>query len=214
VSFDTLAPHYRWMELLLAGGALQECRTRFLGELDRSREVLVLGPGRGGFTRALLTRWPDVRVTLLDSSRGMLGRVRRDLRSAGLSTDRVTLVHDDVQRWAPPTPCFDAVATHFFLDCFEPTELRALVARVARWTTPRACWLVSDFRVPDGGWRRRRAQAIHALMYAFFRATTHISANRLTPPDVLLGDAGFRLDRRVVSNFGLLHTDLWVRGIR
>ena len=29
-SFDLLAPHYRWMEFVLAGRKLQECRTVFL----------------------------------------------------------------------------------------------------------------------------------------------------------------------------------------
>ena len=52
---------------------------------------------------------------------------------------------------------------------------------------------------------------IHALMYAFFRASTGIEARRVTPPDADLAAAGFTLVRRELSNFGLLHADLWAR---
>src|SRR5439155_22241467 len=46
MSFDTLAPHYRWMEFILAGKKLQRCRTAFLDEiptgLQRIRARLIL----------------------------------------------------------------------------------------------------------------------------------------------------------------------------
>jgi hypothetical protein len=65
--------------------------------------------------------------------------------------------------------------------------------------------------VPDRGWRRARAKAIHAAMYAFFRRTAGISARFLTPPDPSLRRAGFVLRRRAVASQGLLHADLWSR---
>ena len=104
---------------------------------------------------------------------------------------------------------FDAIVSHFFLDCFTAEELAAIVRRVADWSAPGALWVVSDFRVPDRGWRRRRAQAIHALMYTALRYVTRISARAVSPPDASLARAGFALISRHVSNQGLLHADLW-----
>ena len=50
MSFERLAPFYRAMERVLAGGKLQHCRTVLLPRLGLVREVLVVGegPGRGG----------------------------------------------------------------------------------------------------------------------------------------------------------------------
>jgi ubiquinone/menaquinone biosynthesis C-methylase UbiE len=211
MSFDRLAPHYRWMESVAAGTLLQRCRTRFLDQLTSARHVLVLGPGRGRFVRPLLERNPRARLTLVDSSRRMLAFVRRDLARHGLSAGRVDLVHGDVRMLTWPPATFDAVASHFFLDCFAPRELDAVISRVARWTTSDARWVVSDFAMPDAGWKRRRAAAVHAAMYAFFGTVTGISARRLTPPDGSLSRAGFVLRERFSANLGLLHADLWSR---
>lgn len=211
MSFDQLAPHYRWMETVLAGPLLHRCRTRFVSELGAARQVLVLGPGRSRFTQALLQSAPGAHVTLVDSSRAMLERLERDLEASGVSTGRVTFVHGDVRTWSAPPVSFDAVTTHFFLDCFEPAELDVVVERVAHWTAPGARWLLSDFQVPAHGWRRQRARVVHALMYTFFRTTTGISARSVTPPGPSLHRAGFRLVSRDISNHGLLHADLWVR---
>lgn len=211
MSFDTLAPHYRWMESVLAGPLLQQCRTRYLGHLAAARNVLVLGPGRSRFAAAMLTAAPDARLTLVDSSHEMLEHLGRDLRDGGAAMGRVTLVHADAREWTPSSAPFDTIATHFFLDCFAPVDLAALVARVAQWSIPGTRWLVSDFRMPAAGWRRHRALAIHALMYAFFRAATGIAACAVTPPDAYLARARFRLVQRQLSNLGLLHADLWVR---
>ena len=51
-------------------------------------------------------------------------------------------------------------------------------------------------------------------MYAFFRFATGLSAARLTPSDDFLQAAGFRLAGRRLANFGLVHSDLWLRSKR
>ncbi|WP_415911154.1 hypothetical protein [Oleiharenicola sp. Vm1] len=109
---------------------------------------------------------------------------------------------------------FDAVATHFFLDCFARPQLDAVVAGLAGAATPDATWVISDFAVPPHGWARQRARAVHALMYAFFRVATRLPARRLTPPDALLAAQGFVLGGRRTFNHGLLQADWWQRRAR
>ncbi len=48
-------------------------------------------------------------------------------------------------------------------------------------------------------------------MYAFFRVTTGLSAEKLVAPDPYLERAGFTLHRRAESEWGLLHSDWWMR---
>ena len=97
VGFDRLAPHYRWMEGVAAGPLLQRCRTRFIGQLSNARRVLVLGPGRGRFVRALLEQNAEARLTLVDSSEQMLALVERDLARHGACRSRVDFVHGDIR---------------------------------------------------------------------------------------------------------------------
>lgn len=235
MSFDAIAPHYRWMEFVTAGSLLQRCRMAFLAELQAARNILLLGEGRGRFLVELLAVNPEARVTCVDASARMLEFMRACVRKRNLPEARVRFVHMDLLRTkssaAVPAALgfgrrdacatldgaasciepYDAVASHFFLDCFRPDQLESIAAVISQCTVPGARWLISDFCVPGRGWKRLRARLILASLYAFFRAVTHLPASRLTPPDEILQRAGFRLKQRIRFNLGLLHSDLWIK---
>lgn len=211
MSFDTLAPYYRSMEIISAGGILQRCRTAFLAEAASCRRALLLGEGPGRFLVELLRTNPDVEVTCVESSPLMIKEALRAMKRNGLDGTRVTFKQMNTLTWQPPRAVFDLVATNFFLDCFRRDELETLVAKVTASTTDDAQWLLADFRVPERGWQRWRARMVLAVMYGFFRCVTDLSTSRLTPPDGLLEAAGFRLARRRLENCGLVHADLWRR---
>lgn len=209
MSFDTLAPYYRIMELVTAGGVLQCCRTAFLSETANSRHALLLGEGPGRFLVAFLRANPRVEVACVERSPRMIEAARSQLNESELA--RVSFEQADGLTWQPPRGKFDLVVTHFFLDCFRREEIQALVTRIAASATADARWLLADFREPETGWRRWRARAVLAMMYGFFRLATALSASHLTPPDEFLKASGFRLAARRLANFGLAHSDLWQR---
>ena len=209
--FDRLAPHYGWMEKILAGPRLQRCRTAWLDELAGSRNILIAGLGHGPVLRELLARNPHAHVTCVDASAGMLVAAERRARRAGLDPARLTFTHAVLPAWQPPAGAYDAIVTNFFLDCFSPDELGAVVGVLAGAATPEARWAVSDFTVPPRGLARLRARLVHALMYAFFKAVTGLRAARVTAPDSLLAAQGFALAGRRTSEWGLLQADLWAR---
>lgn len=211
MSFDTLAPYYRGMEFVTAGGMLQRCRTSFLAETQNCRRALLLGEGPGRFLIELLRANPRVKVSCVERSPRMIEQAVRQLRRRGLNALRVEFHQCDALSWQPPGAEFDLVATHFFLDCFRRDELERLVAGVGRCATLDARWLVTDFRLPPRGWQRWRARAVLALMYAFFRVVTGLSASRLAPADDLMESAGFRRTRQNLANFGLVRAELWQR---
>jgi len=211
VTFDGVAPHYAWLEPVLAANLLQQCRLAFLGEVRDARRVLLLGEGPGRFLVPVLRETPGAHVTVVDSSRRMVDLARHRLRRHGLATARVTFLHQDACTWAGADTAFDLVASHFFLDCFRPDQLATLVPRVAAVTRPGGRWLLADFREPRRGWRRARARGVLALAYLFFGLITGLPARRLTDPDPYLQAAGFSLRHRVIRNFGLLHSDVWIR---
>jgi cyclopropane fatty-acyl-phospholipid synthase-like methyltransferase len=211
VSFDTLAPVYRLLEAVLAGPMLQRCRISFLEEAVHRRRALVLGEGPGLFLVELMRSAPEIEVTCVEQSTAMIRQAIGRLRRAGVDCSRIDFLQMDALHWKPSDRRFDLIVTHFFLDCFSPEELAGLVAKLGSCSTKDARWLLGDFCIPERGWQRVRARAIHAAMYASFRATTGLSAKRLTPPDDSLRTAGFRLLDRRLFNFGLLHSDLWIR---
>jgi hypothetical protein len=210
MSFDRLAPHYSWMEAVLAGRRLQRCRTTWMDELRDCQDALVAGVGHGHFLRAAAIQFPHLRITAVDASQGMLAQASRRTRDM-VAASRLQFVQAKLPHWQPPPGGFDAIVTPFFLDCFSPTELAQVIAGLASGARAKASWLLTDFTVPARGWRRHRARVIHAAMYAFFRPVTRIHARRVTPPDPLLAVHGFHLAGRRTYNLGLLHADLWRR---
>lgn len=218
MSFDALAPHYTWMERVLAGRRLQHARTAWLDHLEGrgaaapASRVLIAGVGHGHFLASCARRWPAAEITAVDASAAMLGQARRRIERAGLNGHAIEFVHATLPTWQPPARNFDVIVTHFFLDCFAPAELGAVVAALAQAARPCACWLLADFAIPAAGWRRMRARAIHWTMYAFFRPIARVSARRVTAPDSLLRAHGFSLVRRRTTEWGLLQSDWWQRG--
>jgi ubiquinone/menaquinone biosynthesis C-methylase UbiE len=209
MSFDRLAPHYTWMERVLAGPRLQRCRIAWLEHLAGCERILIVGVGHGHFLRACARRFPRATITSVDASTAMLARARR---RAGEHGHRLEYVHASLPQWRPEPARFDAIVTHFFLDCFEPTVLGVVVDLLAHAARPHARWLLADFTVPSRGWQRQRARLIHGMMYAFFRPVAGVGARCVTPPDDLLREHGFTLAHRLTTDWGLLQSDAWVRG--
>jgi hypothetical protein len=213
MNFDRLAAHYHWMETFFAGGLMQRGRITFLSRTRHCRRALLVGEGTGKFLAELLRANPLIQVTCLEHCRGMIEQMQRRLSAKKLDGSRVEFEQMDALRWSAPPEKFDLVVTNFFLDCFRAEELQRLVPLLAGATTAEAIWLLTDFREPERGWPRWRARIILALLYAFFRVATSLSASRLTPPDGFLAGAGFNLVERRLVSFGFVHADLWQRKI-
>ena len=213
MSFDSIAPHYRWMECILAGEKLQRCRTRFLDEIPAPRNILFLGEGHGRCLAECCSRFPDASLTCVDASAKMLQLARRRMARVGLGERKVEFVHADILKWRPRDQSFDLIVTNFFLDCFRADQLERIVSLVSAVTTIEANWLIADFQTPASGLKRLRAQLIIWTMYVFFRVTTQIPAKRLAVPDTLLECAGFTRHRRIETEWGLLRSDWWRRVI-
>lgn len=252
MSFDAIAPHYRWLEWVTAGPLLQRCRIEFIHEIQNAGNILLLGEGRGRFLLELLRLNHEARITCLDASARMLELTWTHLQKRGLSSNQpgpltvrpcpssscrstavlsndegrgqrsaashaprncIRFIHADIfsDTWTNGSERYDAIASHFFLDCFPPDQLAQVCEMVSGSAATGAVWLVSDFCQPERGWRRVRARWILALMYGFFRVITRLPTTRLTAPDARLQAAGFRLRARRYMNQGLLHTDLWVK---
>ena len=207
--FDVLAPHYDWMEAILAGRKLERCRNAWLGHLPTVRNVLLVGEGHGKFLAEMLRRNPEAEITCVDASERMLEVSRRRLERLQLTPGRVTFVCSDVLKVELPASVFDLVATNFFLDCLTAEQLDVATRKLSESLKPGGHWLVADFQIPAAGWERWRARGIHWLMYRFFRAVTRLPAGEIHPPAPFLRRSGMRCEERREFDWGLLYSELW-----
>lgn len=207
MSFDRLAPFYRAMEFLAAGGKLQHCRLACVWEIPTPHKILLVGEGHGRFLPECVRRFPQAEIVVVDISLRMLEIAR------GQSTsDLVTFIHADFLEWDGPCGRFDLIVTNFFLDCFPPDELAAVVEKLGKLATPEADWLLADFEIAPTGAARWRSRMIVTTLYRFFNITTGLRARALAPPDEALEKAGFTRHRRRTHDWGLLKSEWWRRG--
>src|SRR6185369_10335600 len=97
---------------------------------------------------------------------------------------------------------------HFFLDCFNKADIATLVARIASHSSE-ATWIVSDFHQPKRGLAAIRAAGWLRLLYTFFGFTTGLTTRSLADYRPALQVNGFRLDRAIKAEAGLLVSELW-----
>lgn len=211
MNFDRLAPYYYRMERVLGGNKLQRCRVEWMGEVTSAKRALLAGEGHGRFLGECARRLPDTHFTYVDASAGMLEQARKAWRMAGGLEERITFVQATLPDWEPEAGAHDLIVTHFFLDCFPPSELARVVAALARAAKPGTNWLLADFREPERGLLKWRARLIVGSLYLFFRVVTRLPSRKITPPDELMRQNGFELEGRRLSEWGLLHSDWWKR---
>lgn len=206
MGFDRVARCYRALEWLIYGNALQSARVAHLGYLrgDRLR-VLILGDGDGRFLEALLKVLPRAEVDVVEASARMIELARRRVGDV----DGVRFHHCRVDEFSA-TGSFDLVVSHFFLDCFKESGIKAVAEMVRGVLAEGGTWFVSDFQVPQAGVLNRvRAKVLLWVMYRFFGLTAGIEARRLIDPQPLLEATDFTLEARIVSNAGFLRADRW-----
>ena len=211
---DPLARWYRWLEYAGFGRALERRRLEFLPRLEPARKILLLGEGDGRFLAALLKINPTAEVDYVDSSRKMLALAEQRARKAAEGAPRVHFHRSEVLPWlrSRDPGGYDAICTHFFLDCFTQEQLEPLIHEIAGHAAPEACWVVSEFRYPDGGLAREWGRVCIGMLYGFFRLCTGLRVQRLPEHDRSIAAAGFRRTQRVVAVPGILTSELWERG--
>ena len=210
---DPLARWYRWLEYAGFGLALEWRRLEFLPRLKRAKKILLLGEGDGRFLAALLRINPTAEIDYVDGSRKMLVLAERRARKAAENAPRVYFHRSEVLTWLQSrNPAgYDAICTHFFLDCFTQEQLEPLIREIACHAAPEACWVVSEFRYPDAGLAREWGSACIGMLYGFFRLCTGLRVSRLPEHDRGIAAAGFRRTQQVVAGWGILTSELWER---
>jgi Methyltransferase domain len=205
-NFNRLARLYHLLEFLTFGPSLQRCRCDLIADLAGCRCALVLGDGDGRFTFELLRSNANIEIDVVDSSAAMLRELHR--RAAPYAA-RLRSYCTDARDWQPASPPYDLVASHFFLDCLDSAEIRALASKLLGAVSPNAVWIVSDFAVPHGWFGRFIARPVISFLYHAFGILTGLTLRKLPNHAAALGAAGFDLKQRRTWLHGLLASEIW-----
>jgi ubiquinone/menaquinone biosynthesis C-methylase UbiE len=207
VNFDRVAPFYEALETIAFGNALLRARIRWLRAIPSPGRALILGEGNGRFVSELLKVHPGVRIDCVDASAAMLKLVEARLGEVS----GVRFLRRDIREWTP-VDSYDLIVTHFVLDCFEASEVKLVVEKLARVATRDATWLLADFTLPQSAFARLQAKIWLRAMYFFFRLTAGLRTKELIDPTGDLSAQGFTCRSREVSRFGMLKSEMWMRG--
>jgi len=204
MSFDRIAPFYRLMEFLSAGGKLQRCRVAFLDAIPVPQAILLAGEGHGRFLPECMRKFPNAQITVMDASERMLAISRRQVTGGNVCYELV-----DLLEWQPSHAAFDLIVTNFFLDCFTKDELPRVIEKLVCSGTSDASWLIADFQLAPAGLAKWRSRMILRLLYAFFRVVSGLRASELISPGALLEEQGFQRVAHQTFEWGLLKSEWW-----
>jgi len=200
-----LAHWYRWIEYAAFGRALERCRFANLNHLATARSVLILGEGDGRTLARMLHSAPEARFDVYELSPEMIALARERTRNS----DRVVFHLQDARSadWKPRS--YDAIVTNFFVDCLNEQDANRLTRNLANALDDAGIWLISEFAIPQTGWRRVHAQIWIATMYRFFQIATGLRTTALPPIENLLREAGMQRIAQKKARAGLIVSELW-----
>jgi ubiquinone/menaquinone biosynthesis C-methylase UbiE len=207
---DRIARWYEPAEHLSFRKALEHRRFAYVNLLNESRRAMLCGGGDGRFLARLLRVNPAVEVTYVDLSCEMMRIAERRIMRLGAGyRSRVQFFCADVMTFVPPHRDYDLFATHFFLDCLTPEDVRKLILKMAEWTRPQAKWVLSEFRHSQSAFGKLWTGAVIRALYAAFRVTTGLRVRRIPQHAALLVSAGFHRQQCDIASGGLLISELW-----
>ena len=190
-AYRFIAPVYDACAHVYSAGRIAGSK-RMVQKLTRPDDrVLFAGCGTG--EEIIAVARAGARVTAVDRSPRMLGRLARRAREARVTieprpTDIRTLQPDSDGR-------FDIVAAHYFLNVFAPEDMPDMLRHLANLTRPGGRLVIADFAPPGAnGLRARLQQAYYYTALTTFRLLVPNAWHPIYDYARELKDAGLRLE--------------------
>jgi ubiquinone/menaquinone biosynthesis C-methylase UbiE len=210
VSFCRIARVYNLLEKLVFKDALEKTRIACLDSISEAKRILLLGEGDGRFLAKLTSINPDCLVTVLDASPIMLALAKT--RVPTMFQGEIHFCKEDVTKFPFPFEAFDAVVSHFFLDCFTEEMLSGLLEKLSSTLRPSGKWLIADFVEPSPNTLHSLPQFLCLrILYAFFGLTCGIEARRVVSPHKILRTHGLRESRCISFSNGFLASLVFIK---
>lgn len=194
-STDATRGHYDWTASiydnvveLFTGGQNRKCKVSQVAQMQPGDRVLYVGVGPG--EDAIEAARSGIKVTCIDLSEGMIGKVLARFQAAGLPGE---FVCDDIMEHEP-AELYDAVVTNYFLNVFSPPVMEQMLATVVKLVRPGGKLFIADFAPPRGNillrWMQRAYWRVTivshwmvglAALHPIYDYTTYLPDQGMTP---------------------------------
>ena len=206
--FGRLSGIYKSLEWATLGSELEKMRFSFLEDpqVQKARQILILGEGDGRFLRRALELLPETHFTVLDASFNMISKAQNGLTHE--QEKRTKLVCEDALKYTEFQRGYDGLVMHCFLDCFTPQIIEKHLPYWLRGVKRDGWVWIGDFvEPPNYGWQWVRLR----ILYAFFGWVTNIEARAVFDVHPLLANLGWKLGRKETFAAGALSSRLFQR---
>ena len=211
LSFCCVAKEYHLFERLIFRNVLEKARFAWINSIKSANNILLLGEGDGRFMEQIIIKNRSSRITVLDSSPRMLSEAKS--RVPKEFQGEIDFFEGDVREVSYRKNSFDAIVTHFFLDCFAKNCLSLLIPRLSMALSPGGKWLLSDFVEPS--YYRTAKQFRHfwclRALYLFFGLVCGVEARKVISPLALLRLSDLRELSRTTYLNGLIVSSAFVK---
>lgn len=177
-NFNFIAPFYDQLARLVFGKSILKAQLTHLPEIKGSDRVLILGGGTG----KLLEHFPFCEsIDYVEKSKSMIRKAKKRLVNRSINFHQQDFFEFESQKK------YDVIVCPFFLDCFNESNLRFVIAKCKRALKEQGRLIVADFEP------KRDSREILSLMHFFFRIIANLESGNLQNINEKALKAGFEL---------------------
>ena len=204
--YGLVAPVYDGLAQIYSLGRIRASKSALVGGIRAGERVLFAGCGGGEDAAEAAVRGAD--VTVVEISAAMLGRAEKRFSRAGV-VHKIEACHEPIRNHAR-YGCYDVVVASFFLNVFEPEEMRRVLAHLVALLRPGGRLMIADYAPLGGGAMTRTFQWLyHEAAIQLFRVLTRNATHPIYDYTPVLEASGLSIE--ATGSYALFGQLPWFR---
>ncbi|MDA0657900.1 MAG: class I SAM-dependent methyltransferase [Planctomycetota bacterium] len=195
--FDKVAWFYELVSGIYSTGQISASKAWQVSQMQPEQRVLYVGVGAG--EDAVLAADREVELTCVDMSQRMLHRTARKIARANHTA---TLLCDDIRNHRL-FGHYDVVTANYFLNCFNPEDMRTMLLHLLQLLKPTGRLMIADVAPAQGNWIFRIMHELHhAVAIRSFHALGLVPLHPIYDYEPLLRNVGLQIAERAEFRLG------------
>jgi demethylmenaquinone methyltransferase/2-methoxy-6-polyprenyl-1,4-benzoquinol methylase len=148
--FNSVSRSYDIVNFICSLGYSKRWRSKFIKKLPVNKNKIAVADlmcGMGECWQALLTRYPNAKITAIDFSEGMLAIAHK--RNINKYNSQINLLHGDVLHNDLKENHFDIVVCAFGIKTISPSEMQLLAQRIYSILKPGGSFSIIETSIPQ-----------------------------------------------------------------
>jgi spermidine synthase len=176
-TFNSIARFYDILSFIIFRNAIKNSQLFFLNKIPSGKEILIIGGGTGWYLYELLKINHCKKITYVEASPEMIQLTKRKLSTLS-HTIEIEFIEAPIEN-VNLQGKFDVVITNYILDVFKEEKLKIVMNTIYSLLKNEGWWMFTDFKISHNSLHRYWQIFLIRSMYAFFKITSRIEANKL-----------------------------------